>query len=180
MFASFLNRKPIKKIELDLSCSTEEAKAIIAGAIDNSHKHPFLPSYVEGPDFQGELKDYQFSIFTKWPRRGRPPATIEGHIIPNGSVSKVIANIMVFPTPKFLSGGIQFKIVCAVIVAISFPFTIIGTLKHTAWQPISFVISMVSMGCLLFSLFGSKGEEEADELEIFFNRLFKGSTKRPE
>ena len=173
MFEPFLKRKPVKQIELDLLCPQEVALKIISNSLDSPRKCSFLPSYLDGPDFQGKVSDCQFNIFVKWPRSGPSPATLEGQILSKGENSKLVAYIMKYPAGQYFNFNIQWLITFGVIAAISFVFAMIGLLKQTSWQFFPFILFFLSMSCLILDWGYSTAGEEAEKLEKFIIGLFE-------
>ncbi len=159
------------KIEWDLNCSAKEAKDALSKAIDESNFWCFFPKYLSGKNFQGRLNNGNFKVWTKKPRRGPPPAILEGEIIPFGEESKIKAEIKINPLLR-INIYPFFIVIIILAIIISFPLSMLGILTQKSQFLDAFPIFFISIGLSLVIIFRKVALTEVDDLRGFITKQF--------
>jgi len=159
------------KIEWDLNCSAAEANNALLKAIDEPTTWCFSPKYLRGQNFQGRLKNGNFKVWTKNPRRGPPPAILEGNIIPFGEESKIKAEIKINPLLRFnINPFITVIIMLAVVI--TFPLSMLGIMTQKSQYSNAFPIFFISIVLAIIIIFKKVALTEIDDLSGFINKQF--------
>jgi hypothetical protein len=170
------------KIELQLTVSADVAIELLSKAISTPHIFWFSKSYMEGPIYEGVIKEKQFKIWTKIIRRGPPSALLRGQMIHRDGGSRLEAFVTASRWMRYCKvsppvlGVIGFLSLSTVLLAVMEDTKYLST---SGWSSGIFgLIYCIGIAILLANFFIYIGKGEKEDLENFVKDVFLNHTSR--